>query len=85
MVCAGAPADLELYRAVVRDVVYHLPRPTGVPLPVELAPGTAWGSLYTVLLTSGEVIAYNHGDQPVRTRIRERDVEVAPKSIVSVR
>jgi hypothetical protein len=85
VVSASGPQDAETYRAVVRDVVYSLPRLDKTKkAAVELAPGAAWGGLYTVLLKSGEVIAYNGGDVPVKTAIAGREVEVAPHSLASV-
>ncbi|MHB1460339.1 MAG: family 14 glycosylhydrolase [Armatimonadota bacterium] len=84
IICAGAPQDALTFRSVVRDAVYHLSAldPTKKDAQ-ELAPTAAWGNLYTLLLMSGEVIAYNHGDTPVRTAIAGCEVTVAPHSLVS--
>lgn len=85
VVCAGGPQDAETFRAVVRDAVYHLPALDRTKKAArELAPDAAWGSLYTVLLKSGEVIAYSQGEAPVSAAIAGRKVEVAPHSLVSV-
>ncbi len=85
IICAGGPQDALTFRSVVRDAVYRLSAldPTKRDA-LELAPATAWGSLYTLLLKSGEVIAYNHGDTPVRTAIARREVTVASHSLMSV-
>jgi hypothetical protein len=83
--CAGAPANVPLYRAVVRDVVAKTPLSAGVRGPRELAPDAAWGNLYCTLLKSGEIIAFNNGDRPIRTSIGGHEVEVGPKAMVSVK
>ncbi len=85
LLCAGGPQDAATFRSVVRDAVYHLPALDQTKIAArESAPDAAWGSLYTVLLKSGEVIAYNNGAAPIKTAIAGREVEVAPHSIVSV-
>ncbi len=85
IICAGGPQDALTFRSVVRDAVYRLSAldPTKKDAQ-ELTPSAAWGNLYTLLLKSGEVIAYNHGDTPVRSAIVGREVTVAPHSLVSV-
>lgn len=85
VICAGGANNLPLFRSVIRDVVYNLPKldPTQRGAR-ELAPDAAWGNLYTVLLQSGEVIAYNHGDEPLTAIVSGHRVELAPHSIVSL-
>jgi hypothetical protein len=86
IICAGGPVNQALYRSVVRDAIYNLPKldPTK-PAARELAPDAAWGTLYTTLLASGEVIAYNDGDKPVQARITGHEVELAPHSLLSLK
>ena len=85
VVCCSGPANLALYRSVVRDVVYNLPQLDATKSAAqELAPDSAWGSLYTTLLRSGEIIAYNAGPegpsgaQPLKATIGGHAVELAP-------
>ena len=85
VVCAGAPANEPLYRAVVRDAIYKMPPLNGAKGTRELAPDAAWGNLYCVLLKSGEIIAFNNGDKPIKTSIGGHEVEVGPKAMVSVK
>ena len=85
VVCAGAPANLRAYREAVRDVIYKMPPLNGAKATRELAPDAAWGSLYCTLLKSGEIIAFNNGDKPIKTNIGGHEVEVGPKTMVSVK
>jgi hypothetical protein len=86
IVCGPGPSSPELYRAVVRDTVYNLPFLDNTKAAArELAPEAAWGTLYTVLLRGGEIIAYNGGAEPVETQIGGTKTTVAPHSLVSLR
>lgn len=85
IVCTPGAENLPLFRSVVRDVVYRLPAlDPSKPAGRELAPGAPWGNLLTTLLASGEVVAYNDGDAPIRTAVAGQEVTVPPHSIVTV-
>jgi hypothetical protein len=86
IVCAGGPANQMRYRSVVRDAIYNLPKLDRTKSAArELAPDAAWGPIYTTLLKSGEVIAYNDGDTPLRARIIGQIVELPPHSLTSLK
>lgn len=85
IISSGGPQDALTFRSVIREAVYRLSALDRTKKDAQqLAPAAAWGNLYTLLLKSGEVIAYNHGDNPVRTAILGREITVAPHSLISV-